>query len=366
MSGLPSEILTICRQTLCRCREFENYQTLRSIFVTDELIPFRIGLRSADTPEALVDLCIDHLLQKRLLSGKPVLLIFVTALYKRYEPGDALHNDLEDLHNILQQAMGEAIPQSKQSSRRKQMLFDRLLQLDFRPQVRIVREVIDKHRVAAFLIHGPPDHGQRMLAYRLARLKPEWETGQHITIDAGSNGTGKSSRSLWNEVAKRLQMPSWTPVHDLVDKVSEWLQTQDVLFTFHTVDYMPPDLLSTWIKEFWGPLVTMAIRHQYQTQRPTHLLLYLTDYTGHVCRSNIPFRAYDSKWQPDYMPLLLPPAGPFPPLELEIWIDAATEVLPSGLPVSMLLSEPYRGIPELVYEKICQHCGISWEGELAR
>jgi hypothetical protein len=66
------------------------------------------------------------------------------------------------------------------------------------------------------------------------------------------------------------------------------------------------------------------------------------------------------------MPLLLPVASPFPEFELEIWIDAAAEVLPTGLSAAALVAKPCSGVPELVYDKICEHCGFSWEGEITR
>jgi hypothetical protein len=332
--------------------------------VTEHLVPFRIGLPEADSVEELVDLCIDHLIGKRLSTGQPVFSIFIATLRDRYQPGDGLRDDLEDLHNAIQVALSETAPQTKPSPRRRQVLFDRLLQLDFRPQVKLFREVIEEHRVAAFLIHGPPEHGQRMLAYRLTRLKPEWETGQHIIIDAGSNGTGKSSRALWGQVAKKLQLSSQTPLDELADKVGQWLQTQDVIFTFDTVDYIPPTLLSGWIEEFWGPLVTVARQIQPYTPRQTHLLLFLIDYGGKVCQSDLTLAQNPADLRVAPMPLLLPVLSPFPALELEIWIDTAAEVLPTGLSATVLVGMPYNGIPELVYDKICAHCGFSWEGEI--
>jgi hypothetical protein len=365
MAGLSPELYTSCRDTLRRCQEFFSYQTLRAVFVTKQLFPFRIGLPSAGSPEQLVDLLLDHLIEKRLSNGNPVLPAFLATLRDRYDPADSLHQDLNDLYIAAQAAMTPPRPQIRSSPRRRQLLFDRLLQLDFRSQVRLFREVIEEHRVAAFLIHGPPGHGQRMLTCRLARFKPEWETGQHIPVEVSSNGIGKSSRALWGQVAKKLQLPYWTSPKDLAAKVGEWWRTQDVIFIFHTVDYMPTDLLSAWIEEFWGPLVTMANQAQNQTYRRTHLLLFLVDYAGTVCQSDMPLAQHPHDLRTVAWPLLLPTIEPFPELELEIWLDAAAEVLTSGLSVGTLLSEPYNGIPEFVYEKICEHCGLGWEGEIA-
>lgn len=367
---LPPNLYHPCRNTLCRCREFQSYRALRAVFVTEPLFPFRIGLPQADSPEGLVDACLDHLIGKRLSGGQPVLPIFLATLRDRYHPGDALRDDLEDLHTAIHAAMAQSAPPTKPSPRRRQLLFDRLLQLDFRPQVRMVRQVIDEHRIAAFLIHGPPGHGQRMLVYRLTRLKPEWETGQHIIVDAGSNGTGLRSQSLWGQVAKKMQLPAPTPAEELTAKVGEWLRTQDVIFTFHTVDYMPPALLSGWMEEFWGPLVDMAHHTQHHPHRRTHLLLFLVDYGGKVCQSDVSLCQHPEDLHIRPMPLVLPVASPFPEHELEYWFDIAAEVLPTGLSVETLIQTllvaPYDGIPELVYEKICEHCGFSWEGEIAR
>ncbi len=366
MPALPPNLYTPCRDTLCRCREFESYRSLRAVFVTEHLFPFRIGLPQADSIEDLVDACLDHLIGKRLSGGLPVLPIFLATLRDRYHPGDSLRDDLEDLHHALHEAMSQTAPKTERTPRRKQLLFDRLLQLDFRPQVRLVRQVIDEHRVAAFLIHGPPEHGQRMLAYRLTRLKPEWETGQHIIIDVGSVGNGKSSRSLWGQLAKKMQLSHQTATEELVAKVGQWLQTQDVIFTFHTVDYMPANLLSAWIEEFWGPLADMARQVLHHTDRRTHLLLFMIDYRGQVCDSDLTLCHQLEDLLIGPHPLVLPAAVPFPELEIEIWIDAAAEVLPSGLSIEELLAATENGIPELIYDKICHHCGFSWEGEIAR
>lgn len=365
MFAIPTDLYKPCRDILCRCQEFRSYQNLRAVFVTEQLLPFRIGLQSADSPEELVDLCLDYLLAKHLRDGRSVLLLFISTLRDRYDPSDALHSNLNDLYSLLQSASTQGTPQIESVPRRKQMLFDRLLQLNFRPQVRMVKDVIEEYQVAAFLINGPPEHGQRLLAYRLAHLKPEWETGQHIVIDAGSNGIGKSSRALWHQIAKKLQLSTWTST-DVATKVCEWWKTQDVIFTFHTVDYMLPNLLSAWLEEFWGLLVSATHTIQSTTRRRTHLILFLVDYNGDVPNWNVTLARQPKDLQIAPVPLLLPAIEPFQELELEIWIDGAAEVLPVGLSAQTLVAPPYKGIPENVYDKICQHCGINWEGEVAR
>ena len=194
MSALPSELHALCRSVLLRCREFESYRALRAVFITDELRPFRIGLREADNPGALVDLNLAYLLEQRLTGGRPVFPIFLTAFRDRYDPGDALREDLEDLLSQVEAAMSPSVSHPA-APMHHQKLFDLLLMLDFGDQVRLARQVIQSQPVAAFLVHGEPDCGQRLLVTRLAHLCPNWQTAQLLTIDVGSNGIGKSSRS---------------------------------------------------------------------------------------------------------------------------------------------------------------------------
>ena len=69
MPGLPPDLYNQCCRVLRDCSEFESYRALRAVFVTEQLRPFRIGLRSADSPAALVDQCLDYLLGKSLSGG---------------------------------------------------------------------------------------------------------------------------------------------------------------------------------------------------------------------------------------------------------------------------------------------------------
>ena len=105
MSALPSDIYRLCRKVLLDCREFESYRALRAVFVTDELRPFRIGLREADNPVALIDLNLEYLLEQRLKGGQSVFPIFLAALRDRYEPGDALREELGGLIARMQAIM---------------------------------------------------------------------------------------------------------------------------------------------------------------------------------------------------------------------------------------------------------------------
>ena len=70
---------------------------MHAVFVTAKLAPFRSRLPDAANKGERVDKCLTFLLDNRLSDGHPVLLPFLTALRDRYQPGDALRDELETL-----------------------------------------------------------------------------------------------------------------------------------------------------------------------------------------------------------------------------------------------------------------------------
>lgn len=97
MSGLSTELYNRCRTTLLQCSEFDTNASLRAVFVTDELHPFRSWLPEAASKSERVDACLAHLLDKRLSDGRTVLPLFLAALRDRYSPGDDLRDELAAL-----------------------------------------------------------------------------------------------------------------------------------------------------------------------------------------------------------------------------------------------------------------------------
>ena len=250
------------------------------------------------------------------------------------------------------------------------LLFDLLLQMDFKQQVRLVKTVMTLHRVAAFLVHGEPYCGQQLLVTRLFRLKPQWKNISPIKIDVSHNGVGRSIPHLWRQVASWFRLPKDAQPNEIIERVCDRLLTQDVIFIFSTVDYMLPKVLGAWLQEFWEPLVERVKTDCCPTPEGTHLLMFLVDNSGSVCQSNIVLaKQYE---QPDYprIPLHLPPVSPFPPDVLDDWLDMVTGFadvqMPAGLTSQILLEKSEDGIPEFVYEEICCHCGHDWEGGLAK
>lgn len=112
MPGLFAELYNHCRSTLMRCSKFDSNASLRAVFVTNELYPFRDRLPTATSKGERVDACLDFLLDKRLSDGRPVLPLFLAALRDRYQQGDALHNELGMLAEAAQSAFASSDPLS--------------------------------------------------------------------------------------------------------------------------------------------------------------------------------------------------------------------------------------------------------------
>jgi hypothetical protein len=77
MNSLPIEIERQCRQVLLKCSEFDSDSLLRAVFTTSELSPFKSRLKSADSQEERVALCLEYLLKNCLSDGGFVLPIFL-------------------------------------------------------------------------------------------------------------------------------------------------------------------------------------------------------------------------------------------------------------------------------------------------
>ena len=97
MKGLPQDLHNRCRSALLQCSEFESNASLRAVFVTEELSPFRDGLPDTANKTDRVAQCLAYLLPKNLSDNRPLLPLFLEALRDRYHEGDALRGTLDTL-----------------------------------------------------------------------------------------------------------------------------------------------------------------------------------------------------------------------------------------------------------------------------
>jgi hypothetical protein len=249
-------------------------------------------------------------------------------------------------------------------------LFQEILHADFKYQVPLVKEVIQKHQTAAFLIHGEQYCGQQLLVTPLSHLKPKWKNISPIKVDVGQRAVGGRLPYLWQQITSWFGLPKDAQPHQIIERVCDRLLTQDVIFIFDRVNDMQPRVLSGWLQEFWEPLVGRVEEHCPSPQRNTHLLMFLVDNNGSVCKSDILLaKKFDEPKYPK-IPLDLPPISPFTVDILEELIDRVTTIpklqISLELTSQILFEKSENGIPEFVYEEICDFCGHSWEGGLAK
>ncbi|MEM9275276.1 MAG: XRE family transcriptional regulator [Cyanobacteria bacterium P01_F01_bin.143] len=250
------------------------------------------------------------------------------------------------------------------------LLFDLLLQIDFKQQFRLVKTVIDKHQTIGFLVHGELDCGQQMLVNRLYRVKSTWQHHKPIAIDVSSNGVGSNLGKLWGRVAGCVGLERDAEHSLILKRICDRLKTQDVIFIFSKVELMLyTKTLIPWLEEFWQPLVRMTKTIEYFKE--THLLMFLVDNCGKVCQSEVTLaEEFEALNYDPCLPLRLPPASAFTLEMLEDWFELAIGfgglTIPAGLTAQVLYEKSERGIPQYVVETICKHCGSSWEGGLAK
>ena len=184
-------------------------------------------------------------------------------------------------------------------------IFDLLLQVDFKQQTHLVQDVIKKHRTASFLVHCEPECGLEFLVNRLLRIKPSWKNNKPIFLDVGYRNVER----LWTQLGRYFHLPA-NSTSEILDKICERWQTQDVIFIFNKVDCLQQEVLSLWLKEFWNPLVTIG--EENLPQKPTHLFMFLVDHGGKVHRSNIGVAQATFIPPNSRIPLRLPPVKSFP------------------------------------------------------
>lgn len=252
-----------------------------------------------------------------------------------------------------------------------EQLYRLLLKLGYRQQVRLFRRLIDRHAIAALLIHGAPEYGQRWLLNRLVtQYLPYSLSGKIVKVNLARRSRRSDASALWRELARRVGLTSQASPSDIAQRVYRWWQTQDVLLVLDCVNFLPEPSFQQLLNDFWLPLASQA-RQAMQEETPYKLLLFLVDYEGQVAEWDAPFvEKLDASWKPQ-LPVRSPRLEEFSDDELMSWIEDEWDELPSDFKqvdaiVQEILENSEDGIPELVLQEICDRCGCDWYEELER
>lgn len=248
-------------------------------------------------------------------------------------------------------------------------LYSTLIKLGYRQQVQLFRQLIETESVAAFLIHGSPDYGQRWLLNRLVvKYVPHSLTGKVVKIDLSRKVRKNGISALWRELGGRFGLPEGQrSPSDVAEQICQCWQTQNVLLVFDEANCIPEDSLQELFQDFWLQLVS-KVPDSLDQVRQFKLLMFLVDYEGCAGNWNVPF-AEDLDLRKPYTPIRAPKLIKFSNSELTDWIEYEYDELPAELTknvnsaVQEILTMSEEGIPELVLEEICRQCGCNWYEE---
>ncbi|MDJ0799768.1 MAG: hypothetical protein QNJ51_23655 [Calothrix sp. MO_167.B12] len=257
-------------------------------------------------------------------------------------------------------------------------LYRALLKLGYHKQVLSFKKFLKTQSIAAFLIHGSPDYGQRWLLNRLITQHIRYgTTGKMVRVQLNRIGRRRDISALWRELAGRVGLvgKQHTPP-EIVERVYGWWQTQNVILVFHDVDCMPQEYLQELIQDFWLPLASQA-REVISETGNYQLLMFLVDYEGCVGTQNTLFvEQLEPTWAPK-IPIKLPNITQFCDRTLTNWIETI-EIEFDTLPlveaindredelVQEILDNSENGVPELAMSEICHLCGCNWYEEKDR
>ena len=251
-------------------------------------------------------------------------------------------------------------------------VYQLLLKLGYRQQVRQFKSLIRTHSIAAILIHGLPQSGQQWLLNRLiSQHIPKIMTTRPIRMQFDSRVRKNDSHALWRELGRLLGLSKPEP-DEIIRRVYKRWKTQNILIVIHDIDLLPKprEKILELIENFWTPLVKKAHKN-VKGKSDYKLLMFFVDYQGKIGDLYLPFvEKLDSRWNPEW-PFLSQKIEDFSEDELRDWVERENDGLPSDFKdeeviIQEILDNSEDGIPELVLQEICERCGCDWDEELSK
>lgn len=242
-----------------------------------------------------------------------------------------------------------------------------LLKLGYQEQAKLFSRLARKHLIAAFLIHGPCDHGQKWLLNRLiSQHIPQSLTTNPITISLGTKSRRNMLSSLWRELGGSFGLHGSSAIlKNIIVRVHEAWRTRHVLIIMESVHLIPEFELKKIINDFWLPLVEEC-QGTKRNSKGSKLYIFFVDYEGVTGEWELPFvEKIDVTWKPQ-VPIKSPKLTHFVYKDLEDWIIRAEEDLPMSVvdaiddAVEDILSSSDGGVPEFVLEELCRISGFNW------
>ena len=370
MVTLPNELRQECITVFLKCELFDTVDNLISfckpIAIIGDLVPKKI--KSASSKKLFITLNLPILLETKHTIEGYIFPLFLLSMRDYYDEKDDNWRVLNDLYNKINQELKNPL-QGYQilSPWSEHKLFNSIIEIDFQDQENNVIKAIEwqktRLRTAAFLIHGYGEkYGQEILLTRLLRKLPEFKNSRQISINLASMS---EISQLWSKIASYFLGSTYISEispEQIMDKIFECLQTQNLIFIFSEAHSTYIGFLPDLIQEFWQPILAK------DNHKETYLVMFLIDKKGKVCKSGVSLAWHFKNQEHPKFPLHLPLNSKFSYEQLNRWLNDAVEqeILPQSLLTETLLKESQGGVPEIVYQRICQYCNTSWEGNLTK
>lgn len=129
-------------------------------------------------------------------------------------------------------------------------------------------------QTGAFLIHGKPGYGQRLLLNRLVSQVPFNANAYQKRLDINRP---KDINTLWENLGQTLSCQSRP--QDLVHQVYQHWETQTVILALDNIDRITGDGLKQFIEQFWKQLVNQVFNAETRNS-DFKILLFLIDNKG--------------------------------------------------------------------------------------
>ena len=245
------------------------------------------------------------------------------------------------------------------------LLYEALLSLNYREQVDKFEkfwEVDPSRQVGSFLVWGQAASCQAWLLNRLLHKSFHDTTAAKKIPVFLSTYEESYIEDLWSKLSKELQTSS--APQKLIESMYEHWQNETVIIVLHNLERMYPDQPKELIEKFWNPLVDMVKQHPRRCS--SYLVMFLVDNKGDAHKWKIDFATDINRWEPS-QPFNLQPISNFSNPLLNTWVQKNRRLPrfpPNNEQLTKLAKDFWEnsreGIPELVMDKICQHCNSSW------